>query len=54
MVFVNKGEPPSFLDCFAGGGTLPLEARRLGMMAHATDINPLPLAINAPTWIQSS
>ena len=46
VVFVNKGEPPSFLDCFAGGGTLPLEARRLGMMAHATDINPLPLAIN--------
>ena len=46
VIFVNNGEPPSFLDCFAGGGTLPLEARRLGMKAHATDINPLPLAIN--------
>ncbi len=26
----NGGKPPKVLDCFAGGGAIPLEARRLG------------------------
>lgn len=43
---LNDGTPPALLDCFAGGGTLPLEARRIGMISSATDINPIPLAIN--------
>lgn len=46
VVSINGGVTPEFLDCFAGGGTLPLEARRLGMKAYGSDINPLPLAIN--------
>ena len=32
---------PAFHDPFAGGGALPLEAQRLGMEAHASDLNPV-------------
>ena len=33
--------PPRVLDCFAGGGAIPLEASRLGCEVHALDINPV-------------
>ncbi|WP_353709406.1 DUF1156 domain-containing protein [Cellulosimicrobium sp. ES-005] len=36
------GNPPAILDPFAGGGTIPLEAQRLGLEAHASDLNPVP------------
>jgi putative DNA methylase len=32
---------PKVLDCFAGGGAIPLEAARLGCQVTATDINPV-------------
>lgn len=32
---------PTVLDCFAGGGAIPLEAVRLGCDVHAGDINPV-------------
>ena len=32
---------PKVLDCFAGGGAIPLEAVRLGCDVHAVDINPV-------------
>ncbi len=35
------GDPPSILDPFAGGGTIPLDAQRLGLEAHASDLNPV-------------
>ena len=35
-----------FLDPFAGGGSLPLEAQRLGLEAHAHDLNPVAVLIN--------
>lgn len=35
-----------FLDPFAGGGALPLEAQRLGLEAHAHDLNPVAVMIN--------
>lgn len=35
-----------FLDPFAGGGAIPLEAQRLGMEAHAHDLNPVAVMIN--------
>jgi adenine-specific DNA methylase len=35
------GERPKVLDCFAGGGSIPLEALRLGCDATAVDINPV-------------
>ena len=33
-------------DPFAGGGSIPLEAQRLGMKAVATDLNPVAVLIN--------
>ena len=40
------GLPPPILDPFAGGGTIPLEAQRLGLEAHASDLNPVAVLIN--------
>ena len=37
---------PAFHDPFAGGGALPLEAQRLGLQAHASDLNPVAVLIN--------
>ena len=39
-------EPLTFLDPFAGGGAIPLEAQRLGLEAHAHDLNPVAVMIN--------
>jgi len=33
--------PPKVLDCFAGGGAIPLEALRLGCEAYALELNPV-------------
>jgi putative DNA methylase len=40
------GSPPAILDPFAGGGSIPLEAQRLGLEAHASDLNPVAVLIN--------
>ena len=40
------GNPPILLDPFAGGGAIPLEAQRLGLEAHAHDLNPVAVMIN--------
>ena len=37
---------PPLLDPFAGGGAIPLEAQRLGLEAHAHDLNPVAVMIN--------
>lgn len=37
---------PAFHDPFAGGGVLPLEAQRLGLESHASDLNPVAVLIN--------
>lgn len=42
----NKDRLPAFHDPFAGGGALPLEAQRLGLEAHASDLNPVAVLIN--------
>lgn len=39
-------DPPAVLDPFAGGGSIPLEAQRLGLEAHASDLNPVAVLIN--------
>ena len=39
-------EVPPVHDPFAGGGTIPLEAQRLGLRAIATDLNPVAVMIN--------
>ena len=54
---LNRGHPraaelfnpeclPAFHDPFAGGGALPLEAQRLGLESHASDLNPVAVTIN--------
>jgi putative DNA methylase len=40
------GNPPPILDPFAGGGSIPLEAQRLGLEAYASDLNPVAVLIN--------
>jgi putative DNA methylase len=42
----TSGNPPPILDPFAGGGSIPLEAQRLGLEAHASDLNPVAVLIN--------
>ena len=42
----TNGNLPPLLDPFAGGGSIPLEAQRLGLEAHASDLNPVAVMIN--------
>jgi len=50
------GKLPPVLDPFAGGGSIPLEAARLGFEAYAGEINPVAVLLNkcnleiAPRW----
>jgi len=39
------GEPPPVYDPFSGGGSIPLEAQRLGLEAHGSDLNPVAVLI---------
>lgn len=41
VTIANKGQTPTVLDPFAGGGAIPLEATRLGCQAIANDYNPV-------------
>lgn len=42
----NPEKIPGLHDPFAGGGTIPLEAQRLGLEAYASDLNPVAVLIN--------
>jgi putative DNA methylase len=42
--FLVEHAPP-VLDPFCGGGSIPLEAQRLGLRAYASDLNPVPVLI---------
>ena len=42
----DRHKLPAFHDPFAGGGALPLEAQRLGLESHASDLNPVAVLIN--------
>jgi putative DNA methylase len=42
----NTDKLPAFHDPFAGGGTMPLEAQRLGLDSYASDLNPVAVLIN--------
>lgn len=56
MVRDCNGRLPAVFDPFAGGGSIPLEANRLGFEAHAADLNPVAVLLNrcnlelAPRW----
>ncbi len=41
----TDGKPPPVLDPFCGGGSIPLEAQRLGLEVHASDLNPVAVLI---------
>lgn len=43
--YIAQHAPPVY-DPFAGGGLIPLEAQRLGLEAHASDLNPVAVLIN--------
>lgn len=42
--FLAEFAPP-VLDPFCGGGSIPLEAQRLGLRAFGSDLNPIPVLI---------
>lgn len=41
----DRHKLPAFHDPFAGGGSLPLEAQRLGLESYASDLNPVAVLI---------
>lgn len=41
----NNGQMPSVYDPFSGGGSIPLEAQRLGLPAYGSDLNPVAVVI---------
>src|SRR5258708_28167803 len=57
MLLHCDGKLPAVFDPFAGGGSIPLEANRLGFEAHAGDLNPVAVLLNkcnlelAPRWV---
>ncbi len=40
-----NGELPPIYDPFSGGGSIPLEAQRLGLPAYGSDLNPVAVVI---------
>lgn len=54
------GKLPTVFDPFAGGGSIPLEANRLGFETHAADLNPVAVLLNkcnleiVPRWSGNS
>jgi len=45
----NNGQPPKILDPFGGGGSIPLEALRLGCETYTGDLNPVAVLIQKAT-----
>ena len=45
ILAATEGSPPPLLDPFCGGGSIPLEAQRLGLEAHGSDLNPVAVLI---------
>jgi putative DNA methylase len=41
----NNGKMPPVYDPFSGGGSIPLEAQRLGLPAYGSDLNPVAVMI---------
>lgn len=44
VAYLQKYAPPVY-DPFCGGGSIPLEAQRLGLEAHGSDLNPVAVLI---------
>nr|MBC8506251.1 DUF1156 domain-containing protein [Chloroflexota bacterium] len=54
LIAEQYGQAPKVLDPFAGGGSIPLEALRLGCETYASDYNPVAVFIEKATleWPQ--
>lgn len=59
MLKYSDGRLPTIFDPFAGGGSIPIEAARLGFRTQAGDLNPVCVLLNkcnlelAPRWVNS-
>lgn len=49
ILSANGGVPPKVLDPFGGGGSIPLEALRLGCEVYSSDLNPVAVLIQKCT-----
>jgi len=50
--YINKAYPnsrPILLDTFSGGGAIPLEAARIGLVSYGIDLNPIAVLIGKAT-----
>jgi putative DNA methylase len=45
LAYLQEKAPPVY-DPFCGGGSIPLEAQRLGLPAHGSDLNPVAVLIS--------
>lgn len=45
LAYLQEKAPPVY-DPFCGGGSIPLEAQRLGLRAYGSDLNPIPVLIS--------
>ncbi len=50
-IVAGRAPRPRVMDMFAGGGTIPLEALRLGCEAYANDLNPVAHIIQLCTLV---
>ena len=48
LEYLSKNAPP-VCDPFCGGGSIPLEAQRLGLRAHGSDLNPVAVLVSKAT-----
>ena len=48
LTYLAKHAPPVY-DPFCGGGSIPLEAQRLGLRAHGSDLNPVAVLVSKAT-----
>lgn len=48
LAYLARHAPP-VCDPFCGGGSIPLEAQRLGLRAHGSDLNPVAVVVSKAT-----
>ena len=48
LAYLREHAPP-VCDPFCGGGSIPLEAQRLGLRAHGSDLNPVAVLVSKAT-----
>src|SRR5205823_9192546 len=51
VLAASDGHAPKVLDCFSGGGAIPLEVSRLGGEAYALELNPVAYLISLCTLV---